>query len=480
MKELEKSKIWLLYLFSGLFLISNLLFIKCNIYWFSLLPAAILILLLYLFSLDILVFVIVFFTPLSINIKDVLFGVGMTLPTEPLIFGIMILFFIKLFYEQKFDKNIIKHPITIAIIVNLLWILITSLTSQFPVVSIKFFVSRLWFVVTFYFIATQIFTNIKNIKRFLWLYIIPLFGVIAYTIINHALNGFTEKSSHWVMTPFYNDHTAYGAILAMFVPILIGFSFDKDYTKTIRTISVILTIILFIAIVLSYSRATWVSLGGGLLVYLMLVFKVKSRTIFIGSILMLIVFFLIKDDLFMKLEKNRQDSSNDLRKHLQSITNISSDASNLERINRWNSAFRMFEEKPILGWGPGTYQFVYAPFQLSKYKTIISTNAGDRGNAHSEYIGPLAESGILGALTFIIVIIYFITTSIKIYYRTLNNKTKNIVIIVLISFITYIIHGFLNNFLDTDKASVLFWGFMAIITALDVYHKSTENTVERH
>jgi hypothetical protein len=32
------------------------------------------------------------------------------------------------------------------------------------------------------------------------------------------------------------------------------------------------------------------------------------------------------------------------------------------------------------------------------------------------------------------------------------------------------VHGLLNNFLDTDKASVPVWGFMAIIVALDIYH----------
>ena len=36
---------------------------------------------------------------------------------------------------------------------------------------------------------------------------------------------------------------------------------------------------------------------------------------------------------------------------------------------------------------------------MSQEKTIISTNAGDLGNAHSEYIGPLAESGLFGMLT---------------------------------------------------------------------------------
>ena len=33
------------------------------------------------------------------------------------------------------------------------------------------------------------------------------------------------------------------------------------------------------------------------------------------------------------------------------------------------------------------------------------------------------------------------------------------------------IHGVLNNYLDTDKASVPFWGFIAILVALDLYHR---------
>ena len=42
----------------------------------------------------------------------------------------------------------------------------------------------------------------------------------------------------------------------------------------------------------------------------------------------------------------------------------------------------------------------------------------------------------------------------------------------------------MNNFLDTDKASVPFWGFIAILVALDVYHnqksdkKITDNKPE--
>ncbi len=42
----------------------------------------------------------------------------------------------------------------------------------------------------------------------------------------------------------------------------------------------------------------------------------------------------------------------------------------------------------------------------------------------------------------------------------------------LVGLLTYYIHGLLNNFLDTDKAAVPFWGFTAIIVAMDIFHGS--------
>ena len=41
---------------------------------------------------------------------------------------------------------------------------------------------------------------------------------------------------------------------------------------------------------------------------------------------------------------------------------------------------------------------------------------------------------------------------------------------LFLGLVTYFTHGMLNNFLDTDKASAPFWGFIAILVAYDVYH----------
>jgi putative inorganic carbon (HCO3(-)) transporter len=136
----------------------------------------------------------------------------------------------------------------------------------------------------------------------------------------------------------------------------------------------------------------------------------------------------------------------------------------------------LFKETPVVGWGPGTYQFQYAPFQRSHEKTIISTNAGDVGNAHSEYLGPLSEEGILGLLSFVIIMVTVLITALNRYKKTKSKETRTLLLMPLIGLMTYFIHGFLNNFLDTDKASAPFWGFIAVIVAIDLYHTNEDDS----
>ncbi len=469
----SKISITWVYIISILFIALNTLFIVRENYILNFIPFILLFLLIGFFSLDKLIFIIVFLTPLSITLKTIVPGLDfdMYLPTEPLLLGVMILFIFKLLIENKFDKKILVHPISIAIYINLLWILITSITSSMPLVSFKFLFARLWFVIGFYFIATQLFINFKNINRFLWIYIIPFLIVIGYTIARHSEYGFLDKqAAHFVANPFFNDHTSYAAILAMFLPALFGFAFISNYSTNKKLIIRIVLAIFIFATVLSYTRAAWVSLVGALIVWIIILLRIKFRTILLITAVLATIFIVYRSEIFMKLEQDRQEASTAFGERIVSIANITTDESNLERINRWSCALRMFAEKPVFGWGPGTYQFQYAPFQLSYEKTPISTNIGDRGNAHSEYIGPLAESGVLGALTFILILIVTIYTGLKVYFNTDNKEIRMLSLVTLLGLITYFIHGVLNNFLDTDKASIPFWGFIAIIVALDVYH----------
>jgi putative inorganic carbon (hco3(-)) transporter len=471
-------KITVLYLLSLIFIGLNCYLVYRQIYWLLMLPVVLVIVYLYFYSLDIILLLIAFLTPISLNITQFEFNVGISLPAEPLLFGVLILFLVKLVYDNPTDKRIWKHPMTIVVGLQLLWMLITSITSDLPLVSFKYLLARLWFVIPFYILGIHLFSRKVNIRRFIWAYTIPLIGVIFYTTYNHYLWGFDEEAGHWVMEPFYNDHTAYGAVLALFIPVFIGFTFSRAYSRTTRFLSFIVLMILTIAIVLSFSRAAWVSLGFAFGVYFIVIFKIKFKWIAFVAIILGFIFYLFSFQILDALEKNKQDSSKNLVEHIRSISNISTDASNLERINRWQSALRMFADRPVFGYGPGTYQFEYAPFQRAEEKTLISTNAGDKGNAHSEYIGPLAEQGLPGLLLVIAVIGSMILTAMRVYRNAETREVKMLSLSVMLSLITYFVHGIMNNFLDTDKASVPVWGMIAILVALDIYHLAIEKKRE--
>lgn len=213
-------------------------------------------------------------------------------------------------------------------------------------------------------------------------------------------------------------------------------------------------------------------------VWVILLLRLKFKTLLITLVSLLLVIVAFQGQILQRLEKNSQDSSANLLDHFTSMTNISTDASNLERINRWNCAIEMFEEKPFMGWGPGTYAMNYAPYQLTSERTIISTNSGDGGNAHSEYLGALSESGVLGSLSFIAIIIAVLIVGIRAYSNTNDKRLKTLLLSAILGLVTYYFHGILNDFLDMDKASIPFWGFSAMIVAIDIQLKNQKNTWE--
>jgi putative inorganic carbon (hco3(-)) transporter len=455
------------------YLLADMLLTFHEIYVLNLLPVFLIIVFLALTRLDIMFFLIVLLTPISISLIEYIPSspIDFYIPTEPLLFGVMIVFIYKLVSEGKINREVINHPVTYAILFNLFWIFLTSITSSMPLVSFKFLLARMWFLTTFYFLAIFIFRNTNHITTYIWCYSLSMLVVVIYSISRHLGYGLYDKeASNLVMSPFFRDHTSYGAVLAMLFFALGGVILRGGTNIVLRFLYWTLFLTLTAGLILSYTRAAWLSVFGAFGVMVLTLLKVKFRYVAFAAILILFYFVGQRVEIIHKLERNRQDRSADLTEQVKSISNITTDDSNLERLNRWTSALRMFRERPILGWGPGTYMFKYAPFQLSSKKTLISTDFGDKGNAHSEYIGPLSESGVLGALSIMFIAVMALITGFKVYRILEEKRLKQLVLALILGFITYLAHGTLNNFLDTDKASALFWGFIAVFVSLDVYY----------
>jgi len=445
--------------------------IAAQAYPLAVLPLAVGVVALALARRDLLLLGLVATVPLSLNLEQLeIGGVGLYLPTEPLLFGLLLLFLLDRLRGVRLDAGLEAHPITRSIQVMFVWLVITTLTSSDPLVSLKFVVARGWFVVGFFFLLVPLLSGDKKQERFILLYLIPLLAVILYTVVRHAGYGFEKQAGHWVMDPFFKDHTSYGAVLAMFWFPALALLLKPGRSAIGKLGMTVAFTVLTVGLVLSFTRAAWVSVAAAAGIGALMMLGVRLRTLLGAGLLGLLMLVLVWDQLLISLERNDQDSSDDLTEHVESISNVSSDASNLERINRWSCAVALWQERPLVGWGPGTYQFVYAPFQRAEHRTIISTNNADRGNAHSEYLGPLAEQGVPGALIMLALLWLTSVTGFRVY-RALRHR--NVwqswwALSLYLGLLTYFIHGVLNNYLDTDKASAPFWGFLAMLVAIDL------------
>jgi putative inorganic carbon (hco3(-)) transporter len=273
--------------------------------------------------------------------------------------------------------------------------------------------------------------------------------------------------------PFFIEHTVYGAAIAFVIPMIFYLVFFPGQSPLKIKRKWGLSLLLFILIVaefLAFSRAAWFSLLALPVILVIMKLKLKQGLLFIGLLILFYVFVMNADPLENLIRRNEaQSNRGNIREQIESVSNIQTDISNLERINRWKCALRMFKARPVYGYGPGTYQFVYGGFQVKKEMTRISTYHGEKGNAHSEYLGFLAETGFPGLLIYLCLIFATVSTAIRIIYRTNDILLKNLTIVVLLSVLTFYFHTIFNGFIETDKIGSLYYGSLAGITALDIY-----------
>jgi putative inorganic carbon (HCO3(-)) transporter len=409
--------------------------------------------------------------PLSIGVNDIGANLGLSLPTEPLIFIALAIFAAKLFLGLRIDTEAMQHPMSLAVLFYLIWIFVTALTSTMPLVSFKNALARTWFIVPFYFIFLHLFRQRRLIHLFLIGFTAATLILILYTLGQHAREGFLRSSSYSIMWPFFPDHGMYAATIAFCVPILAVFAFGGGWFGINLNWRIALTVVLGIVlfgIVVSYTRATWLSLVAAAGVYVL--FRLRIPFWSIITVLVCTAGYAVSQEerILYELEQNKQGSDDELEGHVKSVSNISTDPSNLERINRWKCALRMVKVHPITGFGPGTYVFQYGPFQLSSEETIISTHSGTLGDAHSEYFSHLSETGIPGFLIYLSILFIVSQRAFRLVYQPDDRRIALLATGIYLGLLTYLTHALLNNYSGIDKVAVPFWGFCAAIIALDL------------
>ena len=426
---------------------------------------------LFLFKKELLVNALFFCLPLSILAEVPGTQSTISIPSEAIVL-LLIPATLFIFSKRKvLDKRILKHPLTILIFIEIGWLLLSSLFSSHHLVSFKRLFIKSCFVLFYFFILAHWLKDRKNwIKPFIY-FALGCLPIILYSIIKHASWNFMPAISATMPQPFFADHTIYGAVLVFLLPFtaLIALKKREDNSSPlVKLILIIASLIILTGTVFSFSRSSIIALGSILLIYgLMRLgagFKLVSSLLLVGGVALYLVF---------SARFVHHESGNSSEGIISALaTKLQEDNSSMERINRWNTAILMFKERPITGFGPGTYQFKYGDFQDRGLTTNLSTSIGDRGNAHSEYLGILAETGFPGFLIFLFICFYALYLGFKVFSKSSGSFDAVISQIIVLAFITFLINSLFNSFLDQDKMAALVYSALALLVVIDIRDRS--------
>ncbi len=399
-------------------------------------------------------------------------GLSTDLPTEPLMVGLM---FVAILYGLRnsgnWERSFLFHPITALFFLHWLWIGISGWTGTTPVISLKFWLAKTWYLVAFYLLTGWVLTQERDQKRWFWLLLLTLSITVVYVQIGHAGFGFSFSSIKKVLDPFYANHVIYASVLAVFFPFLWYMRLEYRKKPLWNAFFWVVILLFLVAIYLSYTRAAYVSLLVCIAVYLFIRLRMIAWG-FVAALLIGLFFFLrlAEDNAYLELAPNYETTiSHDEFGDLLQATYELEDISTMERLYRWMAGFQMIGARPLIGFGPGSFYERYKPFTISSFQTYVSDNP-ERSGIHSYYLMTFVEQGIIGFLLFLAIQLILLLYGQKLYHRS-SGWDKRLVLMVTLSLAAIMTLQLINDLLETDKVGSFYFFCAAMLVGIDLRQK---------
>lgn len=404
---------------------------------------------------------------------------AMDMVSEPLMLVFLMVWILNLASGKQFGRKQRIYPFHILVALILVWTLITMVTSTYFLRSFKFFLSRLWYLAAFVYIGEKVLQDQKSIRTLIWAFFVPLVLIVFVTTIRHGLEGFSFESSNLVATPFYANHVIYGACVTLFVP----FAFYLLTQYTAKSLNWYLAAaglgLLLLGVIFSYARGAWITCFLAPFVAIAVVRKWLEPGIYVGIFVVAIgLFYLINDNTYYKFAPEYKKTvfhEGDLEGHL-SATFEGEEMSTMERFYRWIAAFRMTANKPLLGFGPSTFNQNYKRFADDSFRTYVSDNP-EQSTTHNYFLMTFSEQGLVGGSLFLGFCLFMMIKGARLYHRVESRERKWLILAILMSESVIILHSFLNELIEVDKVGAMFWLGWVMLHKLEVWEDVEEEQI---
>jgi len=420
----------------------------------------------------------IFSIPLSCEIY--LGSLSTTVPDEQMMWMFVPLAIIVLAANYKrLPDWFLKHPLTLILFLQFVWIIVAVIFSQNLFLSGKFLAAKVWFLVSYLVMPALIIKDKSDIKKVFLLFTIPTMAHAVFAFTWHFFRHFDYWDSNMVVRPFYFNHVDHSTILSMMFPLMIvAYQLTKN-NKRLHRLALWMVIFLVPAIYVTGARAAML----GVLFSFVIAFTIRKRVVnvvlplfflFIGSM----VFYLSHNYTFVKYRPNmKYTATQPTFGDLLTATFKGTDMSSMERFYRWIAVSKMWQDHPVVGVGPNNFYDHYKSYTSPMFKTWVSRNP-ERSTTHNYFMYLLAEQGWPATILYAILMVTFFAFAQKIYHRTKDDFYKKATMGIAMMMAAGFVNNFFSELWETHKVGSLFFLGFVFLMLLDHLTKKEAKQIQ--
>ena len=420
-----------------------------------------------------------FWAVLPFSIEIYLGSFGTDLPTEPIMLGLTgISFLVFISNLGSVSLKHLYHPISILVILHLVWMLFTCFFSQSPIISYKFFLAKMWYVIPFYFLSFHMIKQESNVDLIIKILSICLTFAIGIVLVRHAIDGFTFVGSHHVVRPIFRNHVNYSAIIVAVLPFIWALYKNTEAGNYKKYLLFALTLFV-IGTYFSYTRAAQLCIFISIGAYFIFKYKLGKLAI-TGSCLVavLLIGYLSTNNKYLDFAPDFENTvAHKQFDNLLEATLKMEDISTMERVYRWIAGSQMIQERPITGFGPSSFYTHYTKYTVRSFETYVSDNP-EKSGIHSYYLMTLVEQGIVGFLIFIGLIFSIILGGERVYHQLKDEKAKRYIMAATLSTVVICALCLINDLIEADKIGPFFFLNASLIVIFDYKSRIKKSSVK--
>lgn len=476
-KQIGKNEYVFFFSAALIYILINIIGLWKDIPYLSALPFAILLAIVLTKDYRNLFYLILASLPISI---DFFFGsLSLSAPSEPLLIIATALWFILFINKRTNFKQYLNNPLVVLILLQLLLFSFNIFISREPVLSFKYLLAKVWFFGGFIFLPLLFLRYEKDYKKAFWNFFIPLMLTVFYTIINHALTGFSFEEVNPSARPFYANHVIYACTLGLALPFSVAaLGWYKNNSLVFTTLLFLILVLLF-AIITSYTRTTWLSVLAGMASIIVFKSKFLKLSFVIASIgVVVFCYQLVDQNDYMKYAPNYANTvfnREDFSKHMEATVELS-DVSGMERVYRWVAAINLIQHNFWFGTGNNTFYPTYKEYANPAFITYLSDNP-ERSSTHNYFLLIFCDQGVFGFLLFLALYIWALLRAKYIYSLSDSKFIKNLMLTCFVTLVIFLVHLVLGDMVEVDKNGGIFLIVLAILIGTE-YQVKQKNQLD--